>query len=170
MIEITIQIRGLEDVKRAFRDLPKEVAQKALRGALLDGAEVLRKEAQRRAPVRPFWPPKRDKSGRVRLPGALRASIVKRARPRGRNGADMTVSVGATKNVFYWHFVEFGHRLVSGRGKSSKTIGQVRGRPYLKPSFDAAAPAAVNRVIARLGPQIVNIANRLRRRVAKLAA
>lgn len=147
-----LEVKGIEEVKAAFRQLPKEIARKALRGALMDGAEVIRREARVLAP---------------RRSGKLAKSIIRRARTRPRAG-DMTVSVGADRRAWYWHFVEFGHRLVRGRGKRNKrVVGQVRSRSYLRAAFDRRGADAAKRVMQRLGPQIEAIARRLRRQVAK---
>lgn len=164
-MEIRVEIKGLDEVKRVFRELPKEIARQALRGALLDGAQPLRDAARAAAPKRGFWPPKRRK-GRVVPPGILRRSIVARVRTRPRSG-DMTVSIGALKSAFYWHFLEFGHRLVrGGRKRTRRVIGQVAAKPFLRPAA-RQMPAAVQRVFSRLGPRIEAIARRLRRQVAK---
>lgn len=167
MIEIDVTVKGFDEVRRVFQELPREIAQKALRGALLDGAEIMRKEVQARAPKRAFWPPKRRK-GRVVMPGVLKRSIVKRVRPTPRKG-DITVSVGATGAAFYWHMVEFGHRLVrGGRKRNKRVIGQVAARPFLRPAFAAMGEAMTRRAMARLGPRIVAIARSIGRRARKL--
>jgi len=165
MMEIRADVKGIEEVKRVFQALPTEIARKALRGALMDGADVIRRQAQAMAPKArggaAYWATK------GRAPGRLKASIVRRARARPRQG-DATVSIGATRNAFYWHMVEFGHRLVRGRRGAKRQVGTVAPRPFLRPAFAQAGPAAVQRVFERLGPRIEAIARSLRRRVARL--
>lgn len=152
MIELR-DIQGLDDAKRVFQQLPVDLARKVLRGAMLDGAEVIRREAQSRAPVRAEAGAKRLSGRKGRLPGFLKASILKRARARPRR-RDLTVSVGWSKEAFYGRFIEFGTRFMAAR-------------PFLRPAFDAKGAEAARTIAARLGPQIVNLAKRLRRRVAR---
>jgi HK97 gp10 family phage protein len=163
-IDITVKI-DIEDVKRALRELPREIAQKAVRGALMDGAEVVRAAARAMAPKRGFWPPKRAK-GRAVPPGRLRKAIVKRWQPRPRIG-DAAASVAIGRGAFYWHMVEFGHRIVIGRRGRRRVVGTVPPHPFLRPAFAAKGQEAVRRVLQRLGPRIEAIARGLRRRVAK---
>jgi len=166
MTEVTIKV-DIEDVKRALRELPKEIAQKAIRGALMDGAEISRAAVQRMAPKRGFWPPKRVK-GRAVPPGRLRKAVVKRWNARSRLG-DAVVSVAFRRSAFYWHMVEFGHRIVVGRRGRRRVVGQVPPHPFVRPAAAQTLPAAVGRVMRRLGPRIESIARALRRRVAKLS-
>jgi HK97 gp10 family phage protein len=149
MIELG-KIQGLAEVKEVFKQLPVEIARKALRGAMLDGAEVIRKEAQRLAPIRAESSLKKMSKRKLRKAGFLKASIMKRMRARPREG-DMTVSVGWSKDAFYGSFIEFGTRFITAR-------------PFLRPALDSKATEASKRIATRLGPQINNIIKRLARR------
>ena len=110
-------IRGLEGLKRKFRDLDRRAQGAALRRALLAASKPLGADARARAP-----------RGRT---GALAKGIIAR-RKRGRSAGRgiMAFGVGPSAEVFYGVFQELG------------TIHHV-AQPFLRPAFDAQRDAAV---------------------------
>ena len=73
-----IKIEGLDDLTQQFKKLMATAEGPALQQALLDAAEMLESEVERRAPVAPYAT---NRSGQVFNPGQLRKSV-KSARGR----------------------------------------------------------------------------------------
>lgn len=157
--KVVATFKGLDNIAQIMRSLPVEVQKRALGSALLAGAEVVRKEAQLHAPVRQSGNARRiNRKGNIRaegdkgrLPGFLRASIVKRLRRTANVGAAMTASVGWTKDAFYGRFLEFGTKFMAAQ-------------PFLRPALDNRAGEASRRIGEILGPKIIQTARRLSRR------
>ena len=124
MPTVDIQLKGLEEVERRLRKLPANVERRVLKEALLDGGKPMLAEAQRRAPV--GMPRRHPKSTPLR--DALTLGLHKTA----KGLVWVRLGVDYTKNRVA-HLVEFGHRLVRG----SKTYGEVRPHPFIRPSYDA---------------------------------
>lgn len=142
------QVLGLDELDRALKALPREIAGKnggPLRVGLRAAARLVRDEARARAP---------EDTGRLkgaivmqldRNPGNVSERIVVRPR-RGRSRAD-------TRGAWYWHFLEFG------------TVKQP-AQPYLRPAFDARKFAMIETFKIRMAASIRAAV----RRVAKLRA
>ncbi len=132
------KVEGVEDLERALRDLGVEVRKVLIRAAEA-GAEVIRKEAEKRAPG----------------PG-----VAKKVTKRGKYEAH--VDVGPDKEHWYYQFFETGAdpHLIPRKKKRGRTILVFEGRkgtvftevvrhpgmkprPFLRPAIDEARDEAV---------------------------
>ena len=101
----TVKIEGLKELERKMISLGPEISKKALRGALVAGAVVIREEAKRIAPVN---------TGRLR-----RAMYIKRM-PKTNPLAEQVIfgvrhgrkMIKRNLDAYYWSFLEFGTKFI----------------------------------------------------------
>lgn len=106
-----VEIKGLKELTKQLKKLPKDLQRKELRAAALAGAGQVRDEARKMAPV---------KTGRVK------EDIRARYKPR-QGPADMIYMVGVVDRkkhtAYWWRFNEFGTK-------------HQPARPFMRPAFD----------------------------------
>ncbi len=136
----TIQLLGLEKVKREMRMLEPRLQKNILRGAVRKIAADVRNDTRNNAPVNS---------------GNLKRNIISKGRRGGRHTMRASVIVrdegkrGDSKNAFYWRFVEFGHldragNQVPGTHFITRAYEGIRGRvdkimaDYMRPRIEKA--------------------------------
>lgn len=133
-MRVTIQTKGLREIREALNMLPREVAGEPLREVALIGAEVIRQQAVANAE-------KRRRTGNL-------AKNIEKEIARESIGTRVVVHIGPNKDAWYGRLVEFGHAIVrvtnrirnaAGRTVRRETVnlGQVPPHPWLRPAFDA---------------------------------
>lgn len=184
-----VRIDGLAELREACKQLPANIRNNIMRGALRAGGNVIAEEARRRVPARS---------------GQLKASIRVSVRPTPQ-GMAASVKAGdrfrvfkgkgtATKNPyrtrragggfnyhapFYAHFVEFGtkpHTIKPKRGKrlafvvASRVVAVpmvkhpgTKARPFMGPAFDAKWQAALDAVESYIAKRLPIEAEKLNR-------
>lgn len=145
-------VAGAAEMAKVLRLLPDRVADKALAGAVLAAANVVKKEMRTRAPVRSVGGEKKMKS-KTRAPGHLAKHIIAR-RDKKTNKSSVSYQVGLSPSAFYGMFLEFGTRYISAR-------------PFMRPAFDVAAKPAVDKMGERLGKNIEREATKLAGKFSK---
>ena len=102
---VTVHISGLRELEKKMINLGPKISRKALKGALVAGAVVIKKEAQSIAPV---------KTGRLR-----RAMYIKRMNKPNPYAEQVIFGVRhgrkmAQRNLdaYYWSFLEFGTKFI----------------------------------------------------------
>lgn len=156
-MQLRVQFKGLSEISRAMRELPKRIDRKILNDGLLAGANIIRDEARQLAPVLkepdPRWRPgalqraiqsakiaasRTQYAGEVivrvrKLSGRQVAAFNRRQakRKRVKQGWDRKPNPA---DAFYWFFVEFG---AAGRP----------AQPFLRPAFERRKQQAVNAAI-----------------------
>lgn len=128
---IDIQVQGLAELERKMLALGPKIGLKALRSALASGAQVIKRDAMIRVPM---------KTGRLK-----RALYIKRlSKPNpfqerfifgARHGKKMRKR---NLDAYYWGFIEFGHKDRSGNA--------VNPRPFIVPAFASKKEAALDRI------------------------
>lgn len=101
----SVKIDGLKELEQKMLKLGPEISKKALRGALVAGAVVIREEAKRLAPV---------DTGRLR-----RAMYIKRM-PKTNPFAEQVIfgvrhgrkMIKRNLDAYYWSFLEFGTKFI----------------------------------------------------------
>lgn len=148
--DFEVKVRGIEDVKRALRELPPKLRQRALMNALRAAGREFRDEARRLTPV--IAVPVRRKGVVIRQPGTVRKAISVRASKQMRRRGDLGVFVNvrpakkgqvgtySPTDPYYWRWIEFGARGKPGAAMLQKAV--------------AKAAAAVAKFSAVLGPAI----------------
>lgn len=151
-----MQMTGFKELNDVLKQLPKELAQQAVRGALRKAAVPILEEARRLAPfgheAKGRVRVRRTKGGKVRIAnyGKLRGElkIISLPNKNAQAGTSVAISVGKA----YWGmFLEFGTRHMSKR-------------PFLRPALEMKAEQALAVLRNELAANIVKIAERLARR------
>lgn len=164
---VNIEVNGFDELKKKMRDLPKNIAIKCLRGALVGASGVIKREAIARAP---------NKTGRLK-----KAIYVKRLSKTGTLSERYILGVRRGRELqekdldaYYWHFIEFGakpHDIVSTKknlASSSEVFGKkVRHpgtpeKPFLRPAFENKKTEALERARAVLAKKITTFINETR--------
>jgi HK97 gp10 family phage protein len=132
-----VEIKGLSDLLKNLRELPKTVEQKCLKIAVAAGAQVIRKSAQDLV-VR--------KTGLVAK--AIRIGFNRNESTPGRVVYHVFVSrkvkdriKKVTRDAFYWRFLEFG------------TV-KMAAKPFMRPAFDATNREAAEVIKGKLAERI----------------
>lgn len=148
-----VHVRGLEELKARFREIPQQLRKRYLRNWLAAGARVVRDEARRRAPVL-------AKPSPYRKPGTVRDAISVRTSKVARRAGEVGVFVNVKplgkaqirsfkaggggsgyknpNDPYYWRWLEFGRAGRPGaeerqrvrrvkRTVAGKTVELVRG-------------------------------------------
>jgi HK97 gp10 family phage protein len=117
------------DWESGLAKLEAAVSESVLRDVAYTGADILRDEAQARAPVRS---------------GVLRANVIvkhldEEAEEGKRQSYKVTVRSGkfnAEGDAFYWRWVEFG-------------TSKMAARPFMRPAYEAKVAEAVEKMQVR---------------------
>lgn len=132
----TVQIHGLNEVRRALKRLPKEIRKKELNKALRPGAKLIQATARAMAPRgEGFFRRLRGKEW-AHFKGTLANSIQIRTEKKKflNDAAKLRVGVISSNRDFnigawYWRFVEFG-------------TSKMAAKPFLVPAFEISKYAA----------------------------
>ena len=104
---VTLKVEGLAELERKMRAIGPKLARTALRSSLNTGTQIIKKDAQARAPV---------KTGLL----ASRAIYVKRTKEKGSATKEVYI-VGVRqghkeqkrdRDAYYWKFIEFGTKFI----------------------------------------------------------
>jgi HK97 gp10 family phage protein len=141
---ITVELRGLTDVRAAFRDFKEYLPKTPLRNAVRKAAQSM---AQLVALVAP------------RATGNLAKNIVAKTKytlttVRGRVAVNTLGKARGPQNAFYWRFLEKGFRTPSG---------QARRFPFVEGVFRAKGAAAAQEVVDAVDQTIKRAERRARR-------
>lgn len=132
-MKVTMNIKGAEEIKQRLNMMQKEVAGEHLREVALEAAEIIRSEAEARAP---------------RRTGTLASDIHKELDEKEVLGTRVKVKIGPGKKGWYGRLVEMGHKIVRGRRKAEKqVVGYAPPKPWLRPAFDATKKKAQEHMI-----------------------
>lgn len=148
-----VELKGVDELARALKDLPEKIRRRAVRRALVIAARIIRDDAKARAPVLQIPTPYRNR-GTVKRRISVRAS--KFDRRRGDEGVFINVrpirgsaqikrfgKAGAKNpnDPFYWRFLEFGTKFM-------------QARPFLGPAARSKGEEAIRKFMAEAIPQI----------------
>lgn len=155
--DVKVEVKGIDELKRALASLPSKLRRKVLVKALRAGARVVQKSARAAAPVLAVPGPYRTK-GLLKRKISVRVS--KQSRSEGNVGVFVNVKPlkgGGAKNKldpYYWRFVAFGTKAHTIKPKTAKGLafgGRVvkmvkhpgsKGKNFLEAGA-AALPAAL---------------------------
>lgn len=124
-MKVRMKVEGGDKIARRLQMLAEETAREHIREAALIGAEVIRAEAEAKAP---------RKTGT--LAGDIQKELTKQTKSR------IEIKIGPGKKGWYGRLVEDGHALV----RNKKVIGHAPPHPFLRPAFDEKADEAQNAV------------------------
>ena len=143
MIDYNLDFSGLQDISRDLELLSRAENNKVLRDATRAGAEVIKQEVIKKAPVRTG----KLKNNVVVLTqkARRRGDIASGVHIRGVNPAtgnsDNTMKAGNKRNAFYWRFVELG-------------TSHMPAHPFVRPAFDTRQEEAAQTTMARMNRAI----------------
>lgn len=137
-----VEVTGLAELERNLKALPDRVAKKVLRSAMRSGANIVKKEAQRRAP-------RGDSPDSPFLAEHIIVRTPKRRAPSSRKFA-VLVLVRPGRGAAYGLPLEFGTQTMAPR-------------PFLRPALEAAAPQALAKIKRQVGRGIEREAAKLGR-------
>lgn len=126
-MRMRVRFRGPtpEEIRRKLELLPEEVTGAALREAVLEGAEVIRDQAEANARA-------------IQRTGTLAGDIHAEIDERQTTNTRVAAVVGPGKRGWYGRLVEFGHDIVRGATKSTRrVVGHAPPKPWLRPAGDA---------------------------------
>lgn len=135
----TYRVQGMDALRAAFLEFPKELATKALNQALAKGAAPIRDAAKQLAP---------------KDTGRLAGSIVTiRDQKPQINGMDaryvVMVKWKGKDAAAYWRFNEFG-------------TSKMPPRPFMRPAFESQKGAALQLIFQSLSDAVPKIAAQVR--------
>jgi HK97 gp10 family phage protein len=138
-MQVSVQVTGLRELERKLVALGPKVGLKAMRSALVSGAQVIKKDALNSVPV---------KTGRLR-----RSILIKRLAKLNPFSEKVIIGVRhgkkyqkTNRDAYYWKFLEFGHKDRAGK--------MVDAQPFIRPAFEAQKTNAMNRIIDVLKKKI----------------
>ena len=156
MMQMDMQIQGLQELDQQLAQLTEATASKVLYGALFDAAKPIWDDARQHAPVAPAPYYRYTKSRRAgsskRLvqPGTLRAAV---RRQRIKKLDVPAVGISLKSRGFYGHMIENGTPTMAAR-------------PFLRPAFDRGHAAALDRFRDRLRARIDRVVARQQQEAA----
>jgi len=138
-----------EEIRRRLELMPQEVRGEALRAAVLQGAQVIRDQAEANARA-------------IQRTGTLASDIHAEIDEKKSTDTRAAAVVGPGKRGWYGRLVEFGHDIVVGGTKRSKrnpgqVIGHVPPKPWLRPAGDAKRAEAEERTFRVLEGRLERI-------------
>ena len=131
MSDVTVQIKGLDDLKRSLKQFPINVQKNILVASIRAEASHIAKVAKSKVP---------KKSGNLK-----RAIKVKKRRTKNKSyikfSIGLTIGNSAKHDGFYGHIVEFG---------SSKMSAQ----PFMRPAYEQSKDNAISSVTTKMKQRI----------------
>lgn len=144
MADFEIKVEGLAELERKLKELGPKISKNALRAATNAGAEVVRKAAIARAPIKSGTLKKQIYKKQIReLSNEHQQTffvgvLSRRKKTKGKNP-------GVIKSAFYWRFIEFG------------TV-KMPARPFLRPAFDSTKQSAISAIKSKLKSYLDKVA------------
>ncbi|ELY2904757.1 HK97-gp10 family putative phage morphogenesis protein [Cronobacter malonaticus] len=143
MISTSLDFSGLAGIAKDLETLSRAENNKVLRDATRAGAEVLKDEVEKRAPV---------KTGKLKKNVVV---VTQKARRRGEissgvhirgvnpvtGNSDSTMKASNSRNAFYWRFVELG-------------TSAMPAHPFVRPAFDTRHEEATQVALQRMNQAI----------------
>lgn len=149
MARITeIKLEGIPELTLALKNIRGADLRKATVRAVRNGAEVIRAEAARNAPIgagsEHMYPEGHKKAGTV---GHLKDNIATTISTDSLKG-EVKAKIGLNWRVWYGRLVEFGHALAvrshkAGKKWVYKIVGRVEAKPFMRPAFDSKKEEAI---------------------------
>jgi HK97 gp10 family phage protein len=141
-----VHVKGLEELKAKFAQLPKDMNAKVLRSGVAAGARVVKTAAIANAPI--------GDSRRGHVAGTLKRAAIIKFLPAASNDTQVeyivTFRMGKRqqrfhRDAYYASWVEFGHKIVPRSAKALNLKGLLRNKRTLASRREAARRAG-NRV------------------------
>lgn len=150
-----VQVLGLKELEKKMIELGPKIGRKALKGALVAGGKIIKKEAQLLSPDRTGRLDKAMYIKTMSKPNPFKENVIFGVR-HGRKMSKRNL------DAFYWTFLEFGHLV---RGKKYRTRGErlsaasdgtkrIEGIHFVENAFKRKQLAALNKITETLSQKI----------------
>jgi HK97 gp10 family phage protein len=180
---VRMELTGLRELSNALKQLPANIGQNVLRGAVRAGSKVITDAVVARAPMYTGF------DSRV-TPGILKRSVYMKHIQDQSNELQQVFFVGVRRgkkervrgrDAFYWTWVEFGHHVVPRVGKGGERLSvrakavtsgsslvagssYVLPKPFFRPAYaeskEAAAQAIKDYMIKRIPIEVAKLGPR----------
>ncbi len=146
--KVSFKIDGLRAIGEELKKRGDNMARRDAAAAVGVGANVIRQDAQRRAPQSDAPHQLGVRKKEIAQPGNLKRNIVLKRVTDGRLTAEYVVGVRAGSgrspdDAFYGDFIELG------------TV-KMPAQPFIRPAFDSQKEAAVAKIVVVLKDRIEN--------------
>jgi HK97 gp10 family phage protein len=135
------EVRGSQDLRSRLQAVGREVATKVTTQALEAGAAVIKTAVEAETP---------RQSGK--LASGLTSSLI--VAPSGTSGE---ARIGFGNEDYKARWLEFGHRLVKGKGAKAKQVGRVSAHPFMRPAYETSKNEAEAAVAAMIRNDIQTV-------------
>lgn len=150
--EVTIELKGLDQLERNLKELGTQIAKKLLKASMKEGAVPVKEEAERkvrRASGGPTYPTEtKNKKGATLGPGHVADNVIVTSRVTSLGV--IQIKIGPDKNHWYGAFAEFG-------------TPQSAAEPAFRPALDTKAPEALKIIERVLWSKIERAVARMRK-------
>lgn len=110
---MTVEVKGLSELSRDMKALGPKIALKALRGALVAGAGVVKKDVIARVPVKTGTLKKAVYIKRMTKQNPFAERVIVGIRHGRGTWKKKDGQVDKSNDAFYWKFLEFGTKFIS---------------------------------------------------------
>lgn len=145
---VVVKITGIENVNRRLHQIADDIQRRILVASMKEAMKKMLAEAESRAPVGQNVLRRTKK----RYQYSHRAGGLKRSfrlrKTRVQNPFELEVRL--ENMAYYALWVEYGHRLVKGRGRQKRVIGHVAPTPFMRPAFDAQSQKVIDTVASEI--------------------
>lgn len=135
------EVRGSSELRSRLQSVGRDIAVKITEEALTAGAAVMKTAVEELTP---------RKSGE--LVAGLTSQVI--VAPSGQAGE---ARIGFGHENYKARLVEFGHRLVVGKGAKGKEIGRVSPHPFMRPAFESTKDEAQEAIAATIRNQVQTV-------------
>lgn len=148
---VVVKITGVEQIRARLKTVIEGLQRQGLSKVLRDALQPSKQMVEAKAP--------RGKSARthkgISHPGYLKGSFRVRSVPT-RNPYLLEARLESTAYTALW--VEYGHAIVKGRGRSRKVVGSASASPFMRPTFEqlkstgpALVEAGIQKFLVKMG-------------------
>jgi HK97 gp10 family phage protein len=128
---MTVQVTGMAELERKIVAMGQKVGLKAIRSALVAGAQIVKKDSMARVPVLTGRLKRSLYIKRMSKPNPFKENVIFGA----RHGKKMQKR---GLDAFYWGFIEFGHKDRAGKNVPAKS--------FIRPAFESSKQRALDRI------------------------
>lgn len=138
-----VEVKGLKELEAKLLAMGQKVGLKAIRTALVSGAQIIKQDAMARVPVDTGRLKKSLLVKKLSKPNPFKEQVIVGV----RSGKKLQKT---NRDAFYWKFLEFGHKDRSGKGISPT--------PFIQPAFETKKNSAMDRIKVVLQKKIAQYA------------
>ena len=137
--KVYMRLEGLEEIRKRISGLENHLKKRLLVRAMKVGLLKLQAIAEAKTPT----------GNRIRVvahrghPGYLKGSF-RIMNMRSRNPSLIEMQLQNTAYTALW--VEYGHKIVKGKGSKKRIVGSAAASPFMRPAFDESAEMIIETI------------------------